>query len=99
MNLDVMAACQGTGGMVRAGVEHGGDLPLLLAMAHKTAIATPAKGQRKSIEQDGFAGAGLASKDTQAGGKTKLKPIDQDNVANQQLREHGSLIVPGRLSA
>ena len=49
-----------TGRMIRGKVEDRCHLALGLPVAHEAAIATAAQCQRKSVEQDGFAGARLA---------------------------------------
>ena len=69
-------------------IEDGGDLPLRLAVAHEPAVAARAERQRKGVEQDRFAGAGLAGEDREALAEVELEPVDQDDVADRELREH-----------
>ena len=60
----------------------------VLAMAHEAAIAASPECQRQRIEQDGFAGAGLAGEHGKPRFEGKIKPIDQDDIADRQVREH-----------
>ena len=48
------------GGMVMRRIEDGDHLALRLAGADQTAVAAASESERESVEQDGFAGAGLA---------------------------------------
>jgi hypothetical protein len=75
--------------MIERTVEDGRDLALVLAVAHEAAVAAAAEGQGEGIEQDGFASAGLTREDTQPLMEVKLKPVDEDDIANRQLDEHG----------
>ena len=77
--------------MVAGKIEDGGDLPLRLAVAHEAAIAARAERQREGVEQDRFAGAGLAGEDAQALAEVELEPVDQDDVADRELREHPAI--------
>lgn len=70
-------------------VEDGGNLPLLLAMAHKTAIPAPAKRQGKTVKQYGFAGPGFARQHRETAVEAKIETFDQDDVADRKLCEHG----------
>ena len=74
--------------MVAGEIEDGGDLPLRLAVAHEPAVAAGAERQRKGVEEDRFAGAGLAGQDREALVEVELDPVDQDDVADRELREH-----------
>ena len=75
--------------MVLGEVECGDHLALFGALAHQRGIATRAERQRKSIEQDRFAGAGLAGERGKAGAEIDIQPIDQDDVADGEARQHG----------
>ena len=72
--------------MVGRHVEDGGDLALLGAMADQAGVAARAERQRQGIEQDGFAGAGLAGQHRQARGEVDVQPLDQDDIADRQTR-------------
>ena len=76
------------GRMALGHVEHGGDLALLGAVAHEAGIAAAAERQRKGIEQDGFARAGFAGQHGKAPGEFDIEPLDQDDVADRQTRQH-----------
>ena len=69
-------------------VEDGGHLPLLGALAHQRRIAARAERKREGIEQDRFAGAGLAGQHGKAGAEIDVQPIDQDDVADGKAGQH-----------
>ena len=69
--------------VVHADVENGRHLPLVLAMAHEIAVAATAECQRKAVEQDGFAGAGLAGQHRKPGLEGKIQPLDQYDIADR----------------
>ena len=56
--------------MIFAEIESGDHLALLGALAHHRGVAARAERQRESIEQDRFAGAGLARQRGEAGPKS-----------------------------
>ena len=60
----------------RSAIEHGGDLALLGALAHQRRVAARAERQREGIEQDRFAGAGLAGQHRQARSRNRC-PADR----------------------
>jgi hypothetical protein len=74
-------------------VENGRYLTLGFAMAHERAVAPAPKGQGKGIEQDGFARTGFTGQDAQALVEMELKPINEDDIANRQLDEHGARVL------
>ena len=76
------------GRMIFGGLEHGRDLTLLFSRPYKPAVAAAAKGQHQGIQQDGFAGPGLARQDRHSGTEPQVQFFDQDNVADDQLGEH-----------
>ena len=78
--------------MVLRDLEGGGDLALLGAVAHQRRLAARAKRQRKGIEQDRFAGAGLAGEHSKAAAEIDVQPVDQDDVADGQAGEHGDRV-------
>jgi hypothetical protein len=45
-------------------------------VAHKACVGAGAQRQAQCIEEDRFAGAGLAGEDTEAGLELKLEPVD-----------------------
>ena len=69
-------------------IEHGDDLALLRAVAHQAGVAAAAERQRKGIEQDRFARAGFAGQYRQPFGEFDIEPLDQDDVADRQTRQH-----------
>ena len=62
--------------------------PLLRAVAHQRGVAARAERQRQRVEQDGFAGAGLAGQHGKAGREVDVQPLDQDDIADRQMRQH-----------
>ena len=74
--------------MALRNVEDGRHLTLLELLAHQRLIATATQGQRESIEQDRFAGAGLTGERGEAVGKIDVEPLNQNDVANGQSGEH-----------
>ncbi len=86
--IDAVFAQKLAGTAVQADIEDGGHLALVLAMAHKTAVAAPAKGQRQTVEQDGFARTRLTGQHREAGLEGKIQPLDQDDIADRKLDQH-----------
>ena len=74
--------------MVLRHVEDGRHLALSRAVADQRGIAARAERQRQGIKQDGFAGAGLAGQDREAGRKIDVQPLDQDDIADRQAGQH-----------
>ena len=89
VGVDLLGLGQPARRMVARQVEDGADLALRLAMAHEPAIAAAAERQCESVEEDGFAGAGLAGQHAEPVPKREVETVDQDNVANRQLDQHG----------
>ena len=58
--------------------------PCVCAGAHERAVAARAERERESVEQDGFARAGLAGEHRQAAAEVEVEPIDQDDVADRR---------------
>ena len=78
----------GARGMVLRHVEDSRHLALGRAVADQGGIAARAERQRQGIKQDGFAGAGLAGEDREAGRKIDVQPLDQDDIADRQAGQH-----------
>ena len=89
VGVDFLGLGQAARGVVERQVEHGADLPLRLAMAHERAVAAPAERQRETVEQDRLARAGLAGEHAETFAKAQLEPVDQDDVTDGELRQHG----------
>ncbi len=83
--------------MLLGDVEDGGHLTLFGALAHQRGIAAGAERQGKGIEQDRFAGAGLAGQHRETGPEIDVQPIDQNDIADGKADEHeASDTVAGR---
>ena len=74
--------------MILGDVEGGDHLALFGALAHQRRVAARAERQRKGVEQDRFAGAGLAGERGKAGAEIDVQPIDQDDVADGKASQH-----------
>ncbi len=74
--------------MLRRQFEHRGDLALLGALAHQRGVAAGAQRQRKGIEQDRLAGAGLAGQHGKARHEIDVEPVDQNDVADRKPGQH-----------
>ena len=72
----------------RLDVEFGADVRAFAARAHHGGIAALAQGQRQSVDEDGFAGAGLAGKHGEAGLEFEFKRIDDDEIADAERPQH-----------
>ena len=68
--------------MVFGDVEGGDHLAVFGALAHQSRLAARAEREREGVEQDRFAGAGLAGQCGKAGTEIDIQPIDQDDVAD-----------------
>ena len=65
------------------------------AVTHQRAAAAAAEGEPQSIEQDRFAGAGLAGKDVEARSQAQIEPVDEDDVPNGEPEQHRRLASSG----
>ena len=74
--------------MVLGDVEGGNHLAVLGALAHQSRVAAGAERQRKGVEQDRFAGAGLARQCGEAGAEIDIEPVDQNDVADGKASQH-----------
>ena len=64
-------------------------MPIIIQTMYQAAVAAATEGQGKGVEKDGFASAGLTREDTQPLMEVKLKPVDEDDIADRQLDQHG----------
>ena len=87
--VDVGSRRDTAGGMGERHVEDRRHLPLILAVADQRRVAAGAEGQRGGVEEDGLAGAGFARQHGQTLGEGQIEPVDQDDVADRKLDEHG----------
>ena len=75
--------------MLLGEIEGGNHLALFGALAHQRHVAARAERKRKRVEQDRFAGAGLAGQRGKAGSEIDVQPFDQNDVADGKARQHG----------
>ena len=66
-----------------------GNRTLLRAAAHQVAAYALAKHSPDGVDDDGFAGTGLASQYIEAFGKANVRPFDNGDIFNMQFAEHG----------
>ncbi len=74
--------------MLLGDVESRSHLALLGALAHQSGVAARTERERKRVEQDRFAGAGLTGKRGKAGAEVDVQAIDQNDIANGEAGEH-----------
>ncbi len=88
--LDALRLRSGDRRVVRPKLERRADLAKLGAMAHEARLSLSSERQRKSVQQDGFAGARLAGQNGQPAVKLEVELVDQDNVADGEVYQHRS---------
>ena len=59
------------------------------ALAHDVAAGPAAGDQQQGIDDDGFAGAGLAGQRGEAGLELEFRLIDENQIAQLQVSQHG----------
>ena len=77
--------------MVLADFKSGNHLTLHGAVAHQGDVAARSERKSKSVEQDGFAGAGFAGQYGKTGAEIDVQPIDKDDVADGEPGEHSEV--------
>ena len=73
-----------------------GDLGALRALAHDVAGAPTPGNQQQRIDDDGFAGAGFTRKRGEAGAEFQFGLIDQYQIPQLKMRQHGFRPTPAR---
>ena len=81
--IDAIVAQKRAGGMAHRHIKDGCHLAALYAVAHERPVAAPAEGERKTVEKDRFTGAGLARQHGKTRLESKIKPFDQDDIADR----------------
>src|SRR5687767_476401 len=79
-----------TGGQVEAD----GDDSLGLAAPDQAAVGAGAERETERVEQDRLAGSGLAGEDSEAGAEFEIEALDQHDVADGEIGEHGLARMP-----
>jgi hypothetical protein len=69
--------------------EGGRDLGAFRALTHDVAGAAPARDEQQRIDDDGLAGAGLAGERGEPRAELELRLVDDDEIAQLQLSQHG----------
>src|SRR6202789_3472683 len=84
---------------LRQGRKAGGDLGTLRALARDIAGTASAGDQQQGIDHDGFARAGLAGQGGEAAAELELCLIDENQISQLKMREHGLDVGVSVLSA
>ena len=74
--------------IVRDG-ERGGDFGALGAVPDDLCTRAAAGGEQQRVHENGFTGAGFAGQDRQAGGELQFGSVDDREVANLDMQQHG----------
>ena len=90
-STDCSASSSRSGRRTVADVEGGGEFGAFRARAHDFGAALAAGEQRERIDHDGLAGAGFAGEHREPGAHFELDEIDDGEVTNLQVGQHGSL--------
>src|ERR1700730_9864521 len=90
----VLCLCRDHRRVVLGKFESRADLTLRRAVADQAAVASGAKRQRKRIEKNRFAGAGLAGQNGKSTVEFEIELVDQNDVADGQLDKHGVEALP-----
>gem|GEM_PF-2670053 len=72
----------------RLNVEFGTDVRAFAIRAHHGRIAALAQGQCQRVDEDGFAGAGLAGEHSESGVEFEFERIDNDEIADAERPQH-----------
>src|ERR1019366_1133316 len=75
--------------MARGKLEGGAHLTLCLALTDQTAVAPRAQCKGKRIEQNRFAGPGLAGQNGKSSAEIEIELVDQNDIADRERNEHG----------
>ena len=92
LGRNIVGGQNGAGRMLLRHLEHGDDLALLQPLAHQSLVAAAAERQREGVQQDRFAGAGLAGQHGKVPGEIDVEPVDQDDIADGETSEHSDLV-------
>ena len=74
--------------MIAPDRELGGDRGLARTLAHQPGLGSPAERQAQRVEQDRLPRPGLPGQHAQPRAKGQIEPIDQDNLAYGQAKQH-----------
>jgi hypothetical protein len=97
LRVDVRLGCDLARRVLERNVESGRNLALAFAVADEAAVAAPAESERKRVEQNRFAGPGLAGQNAEAVAEVEFEPVDQDDVADRKLNQHPPCAYPAAL--
>jgi hypothetical protein len=88
--LDLLLLQPGQGGRVRGHGEAGRHFGALRAVAHGAAVGPSAHRQQQCIHEDRLAGPGLARQHGESRTELDFDALDDREVANLQVAEHGA---------
>ncbi len=86
--LQPMLGEEGPDGVIGRQREFSRNHRLRRAAPHQPAFRPHPEGEAEGVEQDRFAGAGLAGEDAQARAEGELQPFDQHEVPYRQTEQH-----------
>ena len=89
VDVDIRSRRDEACGMVDGAVENSRDLALRFSMPDEASVASPTKSQRKGIEENRLASPRLTGEDGEALMEMELELVDEDDVANRKLDQHG----------
>ena len=75
-----------------------GDAGLFRRGAHQPAFRSRPQRQAQTVEQNRFAGAGLAGEDRQSLIERQIQPLDQHDIADRQRGQHAAPLTPSARS-
>ena len=88
--LDRLLGEPGARSRVVGNRKRGGDLGAVGAMPNDFSTGATASGEQQGVDQDRLAGAGFAGEHRQAGGELQLGGIDDCEIADLDVEEHGA---------
>ena len=88
LGADALVAQDVETGVIGAGEKGGGDARLRLPRAYQPCFGAVSERQAKTIQQNGFPGAGFAGEYCKPGIEAQVELFNQHHIANGQRGEH-----------
>lgn len=89
--FDAFLGAEGESEGVGAEVGDKADGAFASSGADKVAVGASAEGEADTVDEEGFAGAGLAGEGREAGPEFKAGLVDDGDIFDGELKEHGFL--------
>ena len=86
--VEAMLGQQRPGRVIGGNGELYGDGRLRRAVTNHAAFGAHAERHAERVEQDRFAGSGLAGEDAESGMEGELEALDQDEIPDRQAEQH-----------